>query len=280
MTPDDLRLRKNYIGGSDAPIIMEKSPWATPLDLWEVKIGLKPDFEGNRATDEGRRKEPIARKAFEEKTGLLMFPERRFSKEYEFMMATMDGVSLDGKHAVEIKCPGQEDHELALNGIIPEKYYPQLQHQICVLNLQMIFYFSFNGKENKIIEVPRDDAYISTLTGKEAEFFNEYLKKMIAPPLSDKDFVSRNDTKWLEKSLQWQRIIEQKQMWEEAEEKIRKELIELSEGHNTIGGGIRLTKVISKGNVNYSKIPQLKEIDLEEFRSSPRESWRLTPIRK
>lgn len=280
MTPEELKFRKNYIGGSDAPVIMEKSPWTTPFELWQIKTGLKPDFEGNRATDEGKRKELIARRVFEEKTGMLMFPEKRISKDYEFMMANLDGISLDGKYAVEIKCPGEEDHELALNNIVPDHYYPQLQHQICVLNLQMIFYFSFNGKENKIIEVPRDDSYISNLIGKEAEFFNKYMKKMIAPPLSDKDFVSRNDTKWLEKSLQWQRILEQKQMWEEAEEKIRKELIEMSEGHSTIGGGIRLTKVISKGNVNYSKIPQLKEIDLEEFRNSPRESWRLTTTRK
>lgn len=275
MTPEDLKLRKNYIGGSDAPVIMEVSPWTTPYELWQNKLGLIPDFEGNEYTQEGIRKEPIARREFEKLTGLMMFPERRFSKEFEFMMATLDGISLDGKYAVEIKCPGEVDHEKALNNIVPEKYYAQLQHQICVLGLPMIFYFSFNGKENKLIEVPRDDAYISTLTGKEAKFF-EMIKNLNPPELSPRDFNKRDDTKWLEKAVQWQKIQDELHAIQEAEKNLRQELIELSDGKSTIGGGVRLTKVIRKGNVDYTAIPGINELNLEVYRKEPIQSWRLS----
>lgn len=280
MTPEELKIRKNYIGGSDAPIIDGKSPWTTPCQLWELKMGLKDDFEGNFATKGGIIKEPRARAEFEKITKLIMFPERHFSKEFEFMMANMDGVSLDGKYAVEIKCSGEEDHELALNNIVPEKYYPQLQHQMCVLNLQMIFYFSFNGKENKLIEVPRNDDYINTLIGKEAKFFYENMRKFIPPELTDKDFVSRNDKGWLEKIQEWLRAVHEKESWEATEKRLKEELISMSGGQNTIGGGVRLTKVVRKGNVDYSQIPQLKGIELDSYRKDPITSWRLATERK
>jgi predicted phage-related endonuclease len=39
-TPEWLEFRKNKIGASDAPIIMETSPWKTPYQLWLEKLSL------------------------------------------------------------------------------------------------------------------------------------------------------------------------------------------------------------------------------------------------
>ena len=109
-----LELRKNKIGASDAPVIMHVSPWKTPYQLWEEKLGLKESFSSS-AMKRGLEMEESARKAFEKETGLVVFPQVLFHKEHEWMMASLDGIDIEGKNIVEIKCPGKVDHEIALS---------------------------------------------------------------------------------------------------------------------------------------------------------------------
>jgi len=106
---------------------------------------------------EGLRLEPIARELFAIQNGIEMFPRVVVN---DWAMASLDGMSECGKYIVEIKCPGEKDHLLALQGKIPEHYYPQLQHQLYVTGLQSIFYYSFDGTDGVTIVVKRDDAYI------------------------------------------------------------------------------------------------------------------------
>lgn len=44
----------------------------------------------------------------------------------------------------------------------------------------------------------------------------------------------------------------------------------------SVGGGIRLQKVCSRGRVNYDIIPELKLVDLEKYRHEGGDSWRVT----
>lgn len=46
--------RKSGLGASDAPIIMEKSPWSTPYKLYLEKTTDQNFFQENRATQKGR----------------------------------------------------------------------------------------------------------------------------------------------------------------------------------------------------------------------------------
>ena len=74
-TNEWLEFRRNKIGSSDAPIIMGKSPWKTPHQLWEEKMGIKDSFFESQAMRRGKDLEPEARTAFEEQTGLVMWPD-------------------------------------------------------------------------------------------------------------------------------------------------------------------------------------------------------------
>jgi len=64
-TPEWLEMRKNYLGASDAPIVMKVSPWSTPFQLWRKKLGLVEDEPENDNIRYGKAMEPIARKAYE-----------------------------------------------------------------------------------------------------------------------------------------------------------------------------------------------------------------------
>ena len=129
-TPEWLENRKNFIGASDAPIIMGESPWCTPLGLWEQKVGITPPPKENYAMRRGSAMESSAREAFNDKIGMLTLPQVVYHPKYDFMMASLDGLSVDETIAVEIKCPGVKAHALAIEGKVPIYYKAQLQHQM------------------------------------------------------------------------------------------------------------------------------------------------------
>jgi hypothetical protein len=52
------------------------------------------------------------------------------------------------------------------------------------------------------------------------------------------------------------------------EEILKSDLIEMSYGENIIGGGIKLQFCNRKGSIDYSKIPELIDVDLEKYRKN------------
>lgn len=163
--------RKNKIMASDSPIIMGVSPYRTIDQLINEKI-YSYEQHVNPWMQRGIDLEPIALKEFEKETGLIMFP---CVGEHEngFMAASFDGMNIEEDVIVEIKIPGKKDHQLALNGKIPPKYYPQLQHQMFVSSLFVVFYYSFDGEKGVILEVKRDQEYIEKMIEKQKNFWND-----------------------------------------------------------------------------------------------------------
>ena len=42
------------------------------------------------------------------------------------------------------------------------------------------------------------------------------------------------------------------------------------------GGGVSVTRVWKRGNIEYKRVPELAAVDLEPYRTSPREEMRVT----
>lgn len=268
-SPEWVALRNKKIGASDAPIIMEISPWKTPYQLWQEKLGLNTNMD-NEAMKRGRDLEPIARQKFIDLIRCEVFPSVAFHDTIEFMMASFDGISKDYQVAVEIKCPGREDHEKAMDGIIPEKYIPQLQHQMEILNLQSMFYFSYSEKSCKILEIDRDNILFEKIYEKERHFW-ACMQDLETPDLIERDYVKREDQEWLQLASEWIELAN----LEEKKERIRKRLIEMSGKSNSMGGGIKLSKIPRKGTVDYKSIPELSSLDLEKYRKPTIETFRI-----
>ncbi len=276
-----LEMRRGHLGASDAPVVMKDSPWRTPFQLWEEKVGVKNSPTENFAMRRGTQMEPEARKAFEDATGLEVFPQVVFHPQHKFMMASLDGLTLCGDAVVEIKCPGSKDHSIAMKGKVPEHYKAQLQHQLACLSLEMLYYFSFDGTDGKIIEVERDEKYISQMI-KEEEAFWKFVKSKTPPPFSEKDYELKNDSEWLMRS---EEIVKFDKMIKEFEERVKglkkskdalkEELIKEAEGKSCKGGGIILTRSYPQGRVDYSAIPELQNVDLNKYRKQSKETWTL-----
>ena len=269
--------RRSYLGASDAPVIMGVSPWKTKIQLWEEKLGLSKD-EDSFVKKRGRDMEPEARDSFALYTGHMVNPALVVHDTISYLCANLDGLSSDGSVAVEIKCPGKDDHATAQDGKIPEKYFPQLQQQLAVTSLEKIYYYSYRDGEGICLEVARDDEYIDKLYDECARFW-ACVENLSPPEMEEKDVVERSDDAWLQAAAEYAAAERDQQVAKERAEAAREALIALA-GDEYIcslkGGGIKLQKIIRKGNVDYSKIEILKGVDIENYRKPPIQSWRLS----
>lgn len=271
-SPEWLQMRKNKITGTDAPIIMGESPWKSPLELYAHKISDHPQMPITDRMQRGVELEPIARDLFTLKTGLEVEPKVVVKG---WAMASLDGISKCGRHLVEIKCPSDKAHALALAGRIPTYYYAQLQHQMFVCNLDGMYYFSFDGEDGVVVEVDRNQPYIDRMVEAELRFY-ECLINRTPPDSSETPYTRRDDYEWSSYASLWMGISRRIKELEQQQEDLRQRLVFMSGQSNCKGGGISLCRVQKKGNVDYSKIPELRGVDLEKYRKEPTEYWRVS----
>ncbi len=174
---DDFEKRKKFreqgVGSSDAPAVMNTSPWSNPHKLWEEKMHLRQPDPSNFPMRRGLRLEPLARCRYQDMTGIAM-PAANYQihPKYKFVRANADGVNWKEEIALEIKCPGKTDHALALSGKIPEKYKFQLVHLLLVLGLERIDYFSFDGEDGVIVPFERNKLLEGKLLSEEMRFWD------------------------------------------------------------------------------------------------------------
>ena len=271
-TKEWLDFRKLHITATDAVIVMGASHWKTRIQLYQEKICEKHLTFVNAAMQRGIDLEPVARSLYTIQTGIEVEPKVIVK---DWAMASVDGISVCGKHLVEIKCPGQKDHALALEGKVPVHYYPQLQHQMWVCDLDKMHYFSFDGMDGVLIEVARDEGYIEKMIVEEYRFY-QCLQNRTPPEPTESDYIERDDALWLQCASQWKEVSQQMKALEKMEEELRKQLIFLSGESNSKGAGISLCQVQRKGVINYSKIECLKSMNLESYRNPSSSSWRIT----
>ena len=265
--------RRQGIGGSDAPFLMGVSPWKTPNQLWQEKVfGISEQFD-NSSMKRGRDMEEQARQEFEKIVGTLVAPSNVEHPSRNWMRASLDGIDMTGKIVVEIKCPNKEDHSIALSKKVPEKYWPQVQHQIEVSGVDGMYYFSFDGQKGAVVEVKRDQAYIDDMIEKESKFWDMVLKKT-PPELTDRDYLCMEGNKdWMKWSTELVDIKKQKKALEEKEDELAAYLKSLTQGRSAKGYGVCMQKQLCQGSVDYSKIPQLWGIDLTPYRKKSFEKW-------
>lgn len=270
--------RKKGIGSSDAAAIMGVSPWKTPYQLWEEKLGLREPEVTNFAMARGNELEPVARHRYELLTGIDMPPAVMTNKDNEVFRASLDGYNAEISRVLEIKCPGKEDHEKAVNGVIPDKYYPQLQWQLLVTGAKEAHYFSFDGENVALVEVPRDEKYITDMVSKASHFW-DLVKNSVPPPFSDRDVVEIKDPMMCSLGEKWKVC---KAMFDEAEKRladIRLEIIERvkTQSHpRVIFGGVKVTKTVAKGAVDYKKIADQVGYDPDAYRNKPTVRYTVT----
>ncbi len=155
----------------------------------------------NGAMQRGVELEPMARLAYEVKTGNWVI-ESGFWKD-GWLGASPDGL-IDDDGLLEIKCPSLATHLDYLKSGFPSGYQPQVQMQMWVTNRQWCDFVSYAPEYPEhlklfIVRVKRDDEYIKTMESEltkflaEVEMELETLGKIAALPTRNK-FGTRANT--------------------------------------------------------------------------------------
>ncbi len=110
-------------------------------------------------------------------TDNIVFPDQKIvHPQFSWIRATLDGLDMDGKVMVEIKCAKKSDHILASMQKVPPKYIAQCQHQLLTKELETMDYFSYHKQEGIIVKVARDQAYIEKMFELHRIFWDEVLE--------------------------------------------------------------------------------------------------------
>ena len=276
-TQEWLETRSEYIGASEASIVMGTNPWKNQYTLWEEKIGKKKssNFQ-TKAMKEGSLKEKEALSFFNEQYGYSCKDEVFVSKDKNFMRASLDGYDEEKKHGVEIKCPQPKNFK-NLCKEIPKYYYAQMQHQMVCSELNTIDFFVYLDKNNySLRSVERDASYIQEMIEKEEKFW-DCVTNCIPVPKIQGCFVER-DLNFAELCEVYEELKSYKKEIDEDMEVVWGKIIKKSENMNSYYGKYYLKKMERKGHVDYASIPELKDVDVEKHRKPGCEMWKLQVI--
>ncbi len=267
--------RKTIITATECPVILGSSPWQSVYQCWQRKLNLIPPQETNKAMEEGKRLEPIARALFIEETGINMAPICVESTVHEFLGASLDGISDCHTYILEIKCGGEKLFNMAEQGIIPSHYMDQMQHQLLVTDAELCYYYCFYNNQGICIEVKPDPLFYDRFLPKAKEFWRCYIFSE-APPLSKEDYFNMDEnTTWYALSNEYQEIDATIKSLEKNKEEIRKKLIDMCDNKNAQGNGLKVMNVMTKGRVAYEEIAELKQVNLDKFRKNSSYSWKI-----
>lgn len=271
-SPEWLEFRTHGIGGSDAPIIMGASPWCDAHTLWLRKRGEAPEQFENDAMRRGKLLEAEARERYETLSGLIFQPQVFQHDTFHWMIASLDGITADGKEVLEIKCPSEANHH---EWIVPEKYLWQLIHQAEVTQCERVHYVSYRpGAKVPLWNITYTGSFLRErapqLIEAEAKFWQQV--QTGTPP----ETAERTDEEWCNAALDYRDAMAALKDAEEAVEREKQRLLKLAGGKSAFGKGVKITFFEKKGSVEYKKIPELSEVDLEAYRKPATTDTRIT----
>ena len=169
-----LAWRHNGIGSSEASTIMGENRFESASMLLQEKRGpVILDSVQNEAMALGTKLEPEARKLYIAKTGKDVRPICVQSSRYDWLRASLDGLSTNHDAVVEIKCGASVYRRVSQSRSVPDYYYGQVQHILAVTGLDSLdFWCYWPDNPALLLPVERDDTYIERLLSKELEFWN------------------------------------------------------------------------------------------------------------
>jgi len=261
--------RAKFRNASEAGTVMDVSPWQTKRELWESKNGLGTPFVGNVATAWGNEHEPTALEAVSKLLGVDLQPTIFVEGDYS---ASLDGYGVDDDGrtvSVEIKCPYQKERsklwaQVQSDGMdrIPENYYWQMVHQQLCAKADRVYFFVYIpglGYDEQYDLVP-----FQMKQGDEATLIEAWDLFCSFEP--DPDWIERDDEVIVSLVKKHRRLVAEKKFIDGEVKAVEKALKAEAGMKNVTAFGSMIQVIEKKGSVDYRAIPELKGIDLEDFR--------------
>jgi len=180
-------IRATGIGGSDAAPALGLSPWKSPLQLYQEKVGEAPQFEGNEATRFGTLLEPIVREEYVRRTGRNVIFGQGVIRDLErpWMLAHLDGLCDDGDRRVFEAKTARDDRHWGEPGTdeVPQAYLLQVTHYMIVARAEVAdIAVLIGGSDFRIYTVQRDAQLCDLIIAGEAAFWDAVQRREPPPP--------------------------------------------------------------------------------------------------
>ncbi|GAG78977.1 unnamed protein product, partial [marine sediment metagenome] len=123
MRDDWKEQRRQGLGGSDSPVVLNKSPWKSRQELWGEKLGFRKESEPSPAMKRGTIMEPLIADMYQKVTNrkLKIIKEIQQHPKYSWMIGSLDRLVEDsekGLGVLEIKSPGLKSYgNIERNGV-------------------------------------------------------------------------------------------------------------------------------------------------------------------
>lgn len=279
--------RRAYIGCSEFAAVLGIDPFKTKLDVYNSKLGLVKEFEGNQHTLRGQRLESVAADIYTEITGNKL---RRRTVQYThpvypFIVGHLDRIFEGQKKLAEIKCPSVAAFRKFQREGLPSSFIIQMQGYLGLSGYKEGVWIIFCADQMDAIsfDVTFDAEIYEAAITKVAYFWNNHVITKIAPEIESQEKSAqieianvggeatiRDDDAFINFA---QELREAKQLQNDAEELlaiVQKKGLDLIENQPGIyvGGGLTLHYKEQAGRVSFDKkalAATHPEIDLSRF---------------
>lgn len=258
-----LAFRRTMRNASESPMVMLESPFGGWQAVKDAKEGK--GFKGNAATAHGSQHEEAARQKFEEVYGLIGGPTCLSDGEYA---ASLDWLSHDSKTIAEFKVPYQGKKSKLWKAM--EKgdclYYAwQVQHQLMVTpTAELCVFFVYDAESGDYLSIEIKPSQLAQQRLREG--WDAWKAWADSGEPEKSSGVKRTDDLWGDAAKVYAEAKKAADAANEALEQAKQALIDLAESDKDYGYGVTVTRSERKGAVDYAKVPQLKDVDLEPYR--------------
>ncbi len=194
LTPEQMQLRSDKLGASDAPAVLGVDPYRSAADVFLEKTGRCEPFAGNEHTRRGQYREPGLVMFAQDETGIEFFPAPTFLHPSNLLLATPDRLSKSMTDGIEAKSTGLVDGwgEPGTDQI-PDKVLVQVAQQfLCVPTLQIIWVpvelIGFRSIDFEIFRVERETPAVGELMAAVESAGLDFMRKYVLADREPDDF--------------------------------------------------------------------------------------------
>ena len=194
---DVTKHRDKIIGGSDVAAILGLNRYKTAYEVWEEKKHSIKTFDGNAATEWGKKLEPVIIAHFEQVNNVKVFDNnvKYISKEHDFLGCHPDGIcTINNENVlIEVKTVSTDAFKFWGNEL-PLEYYCQVQHNLNVLGLTKakFIYLVLDSRYYGEIEISYDKEYAESVQKFLVKWWNEYIIGDNTPIKTVTDYEKEN----------------------------------------------------------------------------------------
>jgi putative phage-type endonuclease len=278
--------------GSYAPVVMDVSPWKDRQELFDEITGVKekPEFPAF-LKKKGDMAEERCSAFLKEHYDLDMIPICCEQTELNsWKRVSLDGADLRENYEdnviAEYKFANKKDHGDVCRGIVPEKYWPQVQWQLHVTQAHTCYYVSYweAADDYACVLVKPDLEYQEELVSRMAEFWDQ-VKTNTKPdaPLRE----NQGNEAWC---AQAQKVVEANEKLVLAKAEYNKAydgLKAMTKNVTTVGNGVRLTRTKGKTTIDWDQVKEIKktkdsltEDEIKKITKVGKPSWKLTYLKE